>query len=283
MSAGTKRRNWRRLTRHGVLTLVLTPLALLWLYPLVWMIAASLKTNSTIFSDVGLWPGEPAFENYTRAWWAAHIGPYFWNTVFVTVATILIVVSTTAMVGYVVGTFPFPGRKALIGLFVITLFLPEGYTIIPVFDLIRSLGLSTSLAGVILAESGGVQVMIIMLFAGYFRQMPRELIEASRIDGAGFLRTFGSIMLPLAKPVLATATIMTLMRVWNSFLIPLVLTLARPDQRTLAVGLYAFQGENATDWTGMAAASTISIMPIVIAFLLLQRQFVEGIAGAVRG
>jgi len=125
--------------------------------------------------------------------------------------------------------------------------------------------------------------MIILLFAGYFRQMPRELLEASRIDGAGFLRSFWSIMLPLARPVIATAVIMTIMRVWNSFLIPLVLTLSRPEQRTLAVGVYAFQGENSTDWTGMAAASTMSILPIVIAFLLLQRHFVEGIAGAVRG
>ncbi|MFD1716712.1 carbohydrate ABC transporter permease [Georgenia deserti] len=275
--------NRRRFARHVLLTIVLVPAAALWLYPVLWMVSASLKTNTTIFSSMGLIPEAPEWENYTRAWWTANIGPYFWNTLLITAATIAIVVITTAMIGYVLGTFPFPGRRIVMVLMIATLFLPEGYTIIPIFDLIRSLGLSTSLAGIVLAESGGAHVMIILLFAGYFRQLPRELIEASRIDGAGFLRTFWTVMLPLAKPVLATAIIMTLMRVWNSFLIPLVLTLTRPDQRTLAVGVYAFQGENATDWTGMAAASTISMLPIIIAFLLLQRYFVEGIAGAIRG
>jgi ABC-type glycerol-3-phosphate transport system permease component len=124
---------------------------------------------------------------------------------------------------------------------------------------------------------------MVFLFAGYFRQLPKELEEAARIDGAGFFRTFWQVMLPLAKPAIATAIILSLMRVWNSFLIPLVLTLARPELRTLAVGVYSFQGENMTDWSGMAAASTISLVPIVVIFLLLQRYFVEGVAGAVRG
>ncbi|MFC7406403.1 carbohydrate ABC transporter permease [Georgenia alba] len=275
--------NRRRLVRHVVVTLILTPVAALWLYPMLWLVSASFKTNSTIFSSMGLIPEEVDVWNYSRAWWTANIGPYFWNTLLITVATVAIVVITTAMIGYVLGTFPFPGRRFVTILLVATMFMPEGYTIIPIFDLIRNLGLSTSLAGVILAESGGAHVIIILLFAGYFRQLPRELIEASRIDGAGFLRTFWSVMMPMAKPAIATAIIMTLLRVWNSFLIPLVLTLTRPDQRTLAVGLYAFEGENATDWTGMAAASTITLLPIVLAFLFLQRYFVEGIAGAIRG
>ena len=269
--------------REIVTTLILLPVCVVWLYPFLWMVSASLKTDSEIFGSTNLFPSEIQWENYTRAWYEANIGPYFWNTVFITVMAVALVTATTAMIGYVLGRYSFPGKKIVIIAFIATLFLPEGYTIIPVFELINKLGLSGSLWGIILAESGGAHVIMIFMFAGYFRQLPREMEEAARVDGAGFVRIFWQVMLPLAKPAIATAVILSLMRVWNSFLIPLVLTLSRPDLRTLAVGVYSFQGENMTDWSGMAAASTISLLPIVIIFLLLQRYFVEGIAGAVRG
>ncbi|PSL08415.1 carbohydrate ABC transporter membrane protein 2 (CUT1 family) [Haloactinopolyspora alba] len=275
-----KRHGWRR---EIIVSLILLPICLIWIYPFLWMVGSSLKTDTEIFGSMSILPEDPQWENYSRAWYEANIGPYFWNTIFITVATIAIVTITTAMIGYVIGRYPFPGKKALVVVLIATLFLPEGYTIIPVFDLINQLGLSGSLWGIILAESGGAHVIQIMLFAGYFRQLPRELDEAARIDGAGFVRTFWTVMLPLAKPAIATAIILSLMRVWNSFLIPLVLTLPQPELRTLAVGVYSFQGENMTDWSGMAAASTIALLPIVIVFLLLQRYFVEGVAGAVRG
>lgn len=275
-----RRRGW---TREVVVTLVLLPICFLWLYPFLWMISASLKTDLEIFGSTSLLPESLQWENYSRAWYEANIGPYFWNTIIITVATLAIVTATTAMIGYVLGRYPFPGKKLVIGIFIGTLFLPEGYTIIPVFELVNRLGLAGNLGGIILAESGGAHVIIILLFAGYFRQLPDELEEAARMDGAGFLRIFWTVMLPLAKPAVATAVILTLMRVWNSFLLPLVLTLAQPELRTLAVGVYSFQGENLTDWSGLAAASTISLLPIVAVFLVLQRYFVEGVAGAVRG
>jgi ABC-type glycerol-3-phosphate transport system permease component len=277
------RRRRRGYVREVVVTLILLPVCLLWIYPFLWMVSASLKTDNEIFGTVGLIPEEIQWDNYSRAWYEANIGPYFWNTVIITIASIAIVTVTTAMIGYVLGRYSFPGKKILVIAFIATLFLPEGYTIIPVFELINRLGLSGSIWGIILAESGGAHVIMVFLFAGYFRQLPKELEEAARIDGAGFFRTFWQVMLPLAKPAIATAIILSLMRVWNSFLIPLVLTLARPELRTLAVGVYSFQGENMTDWSGMAAASTISLVPIVVIFLLLQRYFVEGVAGAVRG
>ncbi|MGH3729741.1 MAG: carbohydrate ABC transporter permease [Micromonosporaceae bacterium] len=279
-SGQRRRRSWKR---EIVVSLILLPICLMWVYPFLWMVSASLKTEMEIYGSVSLLPEVPQWENYSRAWYEADIGPYFWNTIFVTVATVAIVVVTTAMLGYVIGRYPFPGKKLVVGALIATLFLPDGYTIIPIFELVNDLGFGASLWGVILAEAGGAHVIIILLFAGYFRQLPKELEEAARIDGAGFFRTFWTVMLPLAKPAIATAIILSLMRVWNSFLIPLVLTLPRPDLRTLAVGVYSFQGENLTDWSGMAAASTISLLPIIIVFLLLQRYFVEGVAGAVRG
>lgn len=268
--------------RLVVISAILIPICVVWIYPFLWMVSASVKNNREIFDGLDLFPDVIRLDNYVRAWEQADIGRYFSNTVFVTGFSIIIAVTATTLIGYVLGRYSFRGKKIVIGLFAAAIFLPEGYTIIPIFDLISRIGLSGSLWGVTLAESGGAHVVATLLIAGYFSQLPGELEEAARIDGAGFLRIFFSIYLPLAKPVIATAIILQFMHAWNSFLLPLVLTLSRPELRTLSVGIYSFQGEYFNDWTAMAAASTIALLPIIVVFLFLQRYFVESIAGAVK-
>ena len=269
--------------REIVTSIILTPFALIWVYPFLWMVSAALKTNDEIFrAGTNLFPKALIVENFERAWVQANISQYFINTVIIAVGSVLLVLVTTSMMGYVLGRYRFPGRRLVVSIFVATVFLPKGYTIIPVFDLIHSLGLNGTLTGVILAQSGGAHVIFILLFAGYFGQLPKELEEAAIVDGAGFLRVFLQIMLPLAKPVIATVVIMQLIASWNDFLLPLVLTLPTPELRTLSVGMYAFRGEYFIDWSGMAAAATISIIPIILVFLAMQRYFIEGIAGAVK-
>jgi raffinose/stachyose/melibiose transport system permease protein len=227
-------------------------------------------------------PTTPQWSNFARAWTQAHIGQYFSNTLIITCSTVSIVVVTTAMMGYAIGRYDFPGRKVVMALYAATIFIPEGYTIIPVFDLINRLNLNNSLLGIILAEAGGAHVVYVLLFAGFFGHIPHELEEAAIIDGAGFVRIFARIMLPLSGPVIATTVILQFMSSWNSFFLPLVLTFSRPDLRTLGVGMYAFEGQYFSDWSGMAAAATISLVPIILVFLVLQRYFVEGIVGAIK-
>jgi len=277
-----RRRRGRTRLRTGLTSIVLLAICLVWIYPFVWMISSSLKTNAEIFSGLGLAPQVLQLGNFTRAWDQAHIGRYFLNTVFITGFSILITVVAVAMMGYILGRYRFPGKRLVIAGFAAAVFLPEGFTIIPVFDMVNKLHLEGSLWGITLAESGGAHVVATLLFAGYFAQLPRELEESAIMDGAGFLRVFTRIYLPLAKPVVATAIILQFLQAWNDFLLPLVLTLSRPDLRTLAVGIYSFQGQYFTDWSGMAAAATIGLLPIIILFLFLQRYFVEGIAGAVK-
>lgn len=268
--------------RMTILSAVLIPVCLVWVYPFIWMLSASVKTNREIFSGLNLFPKVIHLENYIHAWQDAHIGRYFFNSVFVTVISIIIAVGSTALIGYVLGRYKFRAKKVVIGLFAAAIFMPEGYTIIPKFDLISKLHLSGSLWGVTLGEAGGAHIVTTLLFAGYFSRLPTELEESARIDGAGFLRIFGLIYLPLAKPVIATAVILQFMHAWNSFLLPLVLTLSRPELRTLAVGIYSFQGEYFNDWASITAASTIALIPIIVLFLFLQRYFVESVAGAVK-
>ena len=278
-----RRRMKSKHIREIIISVALLPIALIWVYPFLWMVSASLKSNDDIFrAGMNLIPSEIMWENYARAWVEANISQYFFNTVFIAVGSVLTVVITTGMMGYALGRYGFPGKRIVIAIFVATVFLPKGYTIIPIFELISDLGLDSTLAGVILAQSGGTNVIFILLFSGYFSQLPREIEEAAIVDGAGFLRVFWQIMLPLSKPVIATVVIMQFIASWNDFLLPLVLTLARPELRTLSVGMYAFRGEYFVDWSGMAAAATIAIIPIIIVFLSMQRYFIEGIAGAVK-
>jgi raffinose/stachyose/melibiose transport system permease protein len=247
------------------------------------MVSASFKSNAMIFANEGLIPSQPTVENYVKAWDQANIGAYFFNTLFVTVGSVIIVTIASAMMGYVLGRRRFPGRALIFGLIIFTLFVPQGYTIIPVFDLLTRLGIGQSLWGVMLATSGGSFVIFVLLFAGYFSQMPNELEEAAKMDGVGFVKTFWYVMLPLSKPIVVTVVVMQTLYAWNDFLLPLVITLANPAIRTLSVGVYAFRGENFVDWGGMTAASTITIVPVVILFLFLQRYFIDGLAGAVKG
>lgn len=262
---------------------VLTFLCLIWVYPFLWMLSASLKTQSELFSSgLNLIPQDPQWHNYQRAWVDAQFSRYMINTVLITVGTVVLTIISTSLAGYVLGRYRFMGRRPIMAILAGTIFIPAGYTIIPTVDLANKLGLLNSLWGVILVLAGTGNVIHILLFSAYFSSLPKELEEAAVLDGAGFLTVFFRVMLPLSGPVIATVTILKFLGSWNNFFVPLVFTFSRPDLRTLSVGMFAFVGENETDWTGMAAAATISLIPVIIIFFVMQRRFVEGIAGAVK-
>jgi raffinose/stachyose/melibiose transport system permease protein len=255
----------------------------IWIYPFLWMLSTSLKPNSELFAATGLIPEAPTFSNYIRAWTEAHMGQYFINTLIVTIGSVAMVSLSAALLGYVLGRYQFPGRKVIFIIFVAAVFMPQGFTIIPIFELLTFLDISSNLFGLTLATSGHGIVIYTLLFAGYFSQMPNELEEAAVMDGVSFLKVFWYVMLPLARPMMVTVIIMQVLHAWNDFLLPLVITLANPAIRTLSVGVYAFKGEQIIDWSGMAAASTISVLPIILLFILLQRYFINGLSGAVKG
>ncbi|NGP45372.1 carbohydrate ABC transporter permease [Bacillaceae bacterium SIJ1] len=269
---------------QGLTHAFLIALCFVWIYPFLWMISASFKTQNEFFEKgLSLIPESFQLDNFIRAWNEGNFGQYFSNSIIVTIATILIVLFITATCGYALGRYSFFGKKMFIFILGISIFVPLEFSIIPIFQLIKDLGLMNSLSGVIMAEAGGGHVLFVLLFASFFAQIPKELEEAAIIDGCGFLRTFIHVALPLSKPIIGSVVIMQFIWTWNSFLLPLVLTLSTPELRTLAVGLYALRGENIVDWTGIAAGGTIAIVPIIVIFLVLQRYFVDGMAGAVKG
>ena len=268
---------------RSIVYVLLSVVALIWIYPFIWMITASLKTQDEFFaSGLSLIPKSLNFENYVRAWNNANFGVYFKNSIIVTVSVVVIVLLATSAAGYVMGRYAFVGKKLIMGIFMASITIPLVFTVIPIYELLKEMGLEQNLLGLILAEAGGGHVIFLMLFFSFYGGIPKELEEAATIDGSGFLKTYSSIMFPLAKPIMATVVIMQFIWTWNSFLLPLIVTLSRPELRTLAVGLYALRGENVVDWTGIAAGACIAVLPIILIFICLQRYFVDGVAGAVK-
>lgn len=271
-----------RYVRLNVITIaVLLFLGFFWFYPFLWSFFAAFKTQREMFTaGAKLWPDEWITENFKRAWIDAQFENYFLNTVLYSVTSTVIVLVHTAMCGYVLARYRFPGRRILFGVILGTLFIPIGSTIIPTFKLIQTLGMLNTRQGVILAMSGG-GALYVLLFAGFFATIPDELFDAAKIDGANFLQTF-RLILPLARPIIATVVIFQFMHTWNNFTTPLIFTLGRPELRNLAVGMYAFQGEYSFDYSGFAAGTVISIIPVMAVFFIFQGYFVRGLSGAVK-
>jgi len=270
----------RRLLTHVILVVV----GLFWVYPFLWALGSSLKSQAG-FIDEGLSiiPKELQWLNYLDAWNGASFGTYFLNTVLITVFTVALTLLFTSMAGHALARTSFPGKRILLVVIIVTFFLPRGYTIVPVYDVIQHLGLLNSLWSVILVQVASGMVFNTFLFMGYFTTVAKEVEEAARVDGASFNQTYWYVMLPLARPMLATLGLFTFINSWNDFLTPLVFTLGQPDLRTLSVGLYAFISQTSTNWTALCAGSIISLAPIILVFVFAQRHIVDAIAGAVKG
>jgi ABC-type glycerol-3-phosphate transport system permease component len=279
-----RRATVRRTAGMSLTHLLLLGAGLLWLFPFLWTLGSSFKSDDGFFSrGLNPIPDGVHADNYSGAWQGASFGAYFFNTVVVAGGAVILTLLASSMAGYVLARTNFPGRKICIGLISVTLFLPHGYTIIPIFDIVRGLHLLDTLWSVIIVQSSSGLVFATFLFMGYFSTMDPEIEDAAKVDGASFHQIFWRVMLPLTGPMLATVGLFTCVSAWNSFFIPLVFTLSKPELRTLPVGMYSFVGENSTDWTFLCAGSVISLVPIVAIFLLLQRYFVNGLAGAVKG
>ncbi|MEV4582262.1 carbohydrate ABC transporter permease [Nonomuraea jabiensis] len=273
----------RRIRGNLIALPILVIVGVIWVYPFLWTVSAAFKTQAGMFTGgASLMPDLWSFENFERAWVNAGFSQFFFNTVLYSVASTVIELVKSALCGYVLARYDFPGRRLLHRMIVATLFIPVASIIIPQFVLVEQLGLLNTRAGVILAMSGSAGALYVLLFIGFFASVPDDLFDAAKLDGAGFLRTF-QVIIPLAKPVIAVVVIFQFISNWNEFNIPLVFTLSQPELQNLAVGMLSFKGEHVTDWTGFAAGMTISFAPMLLVFLFFQSYFVRGLAGATKG
>ena len=263
---------------------ILLGIGFLYIYPFIWMIGSSLKTRGEIFTlQLQAFPAQAQWNNYAEAWDTAKIGLYLQNSMFVSVVSTVLVVTFTAMAGYVLSRYEFPGRRIILGLIAALFFFHGGYAILPLYDLVNKLGLIGSYSSLILVEVSGGLVYYTILFSGFFVGLPKELEESAALDGASFPVIFWHIALPQARPMIATVSLFFFVSVWNSYFYPLIFTAPFENIRTLAVGLQRFYGERSTEWPLVCAGAVISIAPVMILFVFLQRYFVNTISGAVKG
>jgi len=194
----------------GLTHLILLVCGVIWMYPFLWMLGSSLKTDADFFDQgLNIFPRQIEWSNYPNAWDKASFGQYFINTVLVSGMTVILVLLFTAMAGYALSRTNFPGRGLLLGIIALTLFLPHGYTILPVFDIVQRLGLLNTLTSIVLVQTAGGMVFSTFLFMGYFSSMEREIEDAARVDGASFNQRFWMVMFPLAGPMIATVALFT--------------------------------------------------------------------------
>ena len=251
---------------------------LAFLFPLFWMLSTSLKVDSQIFTHPPQWLPDPVrWRNYVDAVEYFPFWLYLRNSVFVTVSVVFGQVLSSAFVAYGFSRLRWPGRDALFLVVLATMMIPGQVTMIPQFTLFTQMGWIDTFWPLIVPSFFGGGAFNVFLFRQYFRTIPRDYNDAARIDGAGELRIFFSIILPQAKPAVATASIFAFLWTWNDFMGP-VIYLHSPERFTLPIGLRAFQQQTGTEWDMLMAASLVVMLPVIALFFLLQRYFIQGMA-----
>jgi multiple sugar transport system permease protein len=249
------------------------------LLPFVWMLLSSFKTQGEILRDPnGFWPAAPTWSNYVKWFTELNISKFFFNSLLVAVVTVLGNLVFCSMVGYSLAKMDFPGKRVLFVLVMITLMTPGVVTFVPLFVLVSKLGLVNTYPALFLPFL--TTPLGVFLMRQFMLGIPDALIEAARLDGAGEIRIFARVVLPLCGPPLATLGILTFLGSWNNFLWPLVAAQSE-DKYTLPVALSLFsKGQDATNYGLLLAGSVLVITPIVLLFVFLQRFFIQSVAAA---
>ncbi len=264
---------------HAVLLLLCIPAAL----PLLWMLSTSLKADDQVYagtsaaqSILSLIPNPPVWSNYPKALSTVPFDIYLRNTLLLGVITVFGAVASSACVAYGFARIDFKGRAVLFGVLVATMALPGQVTMIPVFELFRSLGWYGTYLPLTVPAFVGVPFYIFLL-TQFFRTIPEDITESARLDGASEFRIFVQIALHLAKPALATCALFQFLGTWNDFMGPLIYV-NDPSKYTLAYGLQQFMSAYGGQWTQLMAASIVFTLPIIVLFFFAQKTFIQGIA-----
>lgn len=222
-------------------------------------------------------------DNFTGIMTDSALFQSLWNSLYISIATVILSVGLASMTGFVFAHVKFYGRTFLINFMLLGLLFPAATAVLPLFLKLRDFGLLDSHLGIILAQTAFSLSFSILLFHNFFKDIPSELIEAARMDNCGYVKTYFYIMLPLSLPIIATVGVFAFVASWNNFLLPLV-TLNSPDKYTWPLGIMQFRGEFGADWPKILAYLTLTILPAIAFFLAAQRYIVSGLTGgAVKG
>ncbi|QDY71016.1 carbohydrate ABC transporter permease (plasmid) [Qingshengfaniella alkalisoli] len=278
-----RQQKFNAVIRYTVLTLV----GLIMLYPLVWLVGASFKTNSEIFASPGFWPSKPTLDGYIKGWETSTpytFGRFFWNTFLIILPkTIGTAISCTA-VAYGFARFDFPGKKILFATLIATLLLPNVVTRIPQYLLFRDIGWLDSFLPLWVPSALAGDAFFVFMLVQFLRAIPRDMEEAARVDGANTFQTLIFIVVPLLKPAIISVCLFQFMWTMNDFLGPLIY-ISSVDKYPISLALkLSIDTTEAFEWNRILAMSVLAITPALVVFFLAQKYFIEGIsAGGVKG
>lgn len=272
--------------RHPFVYLVLALYAVVNITSFLWMFSTSLKPSSEIISTSPFSPPQNlAWENYADAWGIGRIGSYLFNSLIVTTVATLAALIFASMAGYILGRVKFRGAGVVMGAFMAAMMIPPFMIVIPLYDVLASIGLLNSRTGLVLVYIAMQVPLNTFILTAFHRSIPGELEESAAMDGASPSRTFFRIMLPMTVPALIACGIVNVLQIWNEFLYALIFIQDR-DLYTIPVGIFNLSqiADYSSNWGVLFAGMAISVLPVLILFALFQRQFTEGVAqGALKG
>jgi len=273
----------KKFTVNTMIHLLLLVVAASCLFPLLWMVSSSLKTQEEIFRNMSLLPAKLHFENYYHAWMEGGFGRYFLNSIFYTASVVIGIIIVSSLAAYGFSRLKFRGSNLLFYMFMAAMMIPIPGSFVPLYILLNKLHLRNTAFGYILAMINvGLSTSIFMLKT-FFDKMPKELEDAARIDGCSKLGIWRHVALPLSGPVLAVVVVFNALNVWNEYVLALIIFDSK-HLMPLQVALTTFQGEFITRYPLLMAGLTITAIPIIIIYLLMQKYIVKGVtAGAVVG
>ena len=252
------------------------------IYPFVWMFVSGFKTTSELFNHTWAPPAHWIFQNYVDAW-NQGVGRYFLNSVIVTLSTVVLTILISAAAAFAMSRFDFKGKKLMLVFVVGGLMLSPEVSVISLYKLLQSLKIYNTYLSLIIPYTAFRVPFTIFLLRSYFLSLPREVEESAYIDGCGTFRVFWSIVLPMSKPIIATASLLTAMTAWNEFMFCLVF-IESDSLRTIPVGLMNLRGAFSTNWAVLLAGLSISALTMIIFFLFFQKKLIRGLTeGSVKG
>ncbi|NIZ91962.1 carbohydrate ABC transporter permease [Kineosporiaceae bacterium B12] len=240
---------------------------------------SSFKTSREIFASPFSLPETWRWQNYADAWTTAGIGKYFLNSVVVVACALVITMLTAAMSAYVLSRFDFPGRSLIRNLILAGLTFPIFLAVVPLFFVLQQLGVLNTLPGLIMAYSAYAYPFTVFFLLSFFEELPAEIAEAASIDGASEWRTFFQVMLPMARPGMASVAILNLVGLWNQYLLPVVLNTV-PDKFVLTQGLASFSSQAGynVNFGALFAAAVMTILPVLVVYVIFQRRLQGSVA-----
>jgi len=270
------------LGRDGLIQIILILNTIIMLVPIIIMVFSAFKTSPQIFQGPFALPDFTHIDNLAKIWNETNFLRYLFNSVLVTGTSIVFILVLGTMAAYAIARYEFFGANFILMFFLAGLTLPLKLAIIPLFILMRDLGiLNNQLSLIVVYVAMGLPTTVFIL-TGFIRTLPSELEDAARMDGASELRIMWSVMLPLVRPAMVIAAIQNVVPIWNDFFFPLIF-IQNDDLKTLPQGLTTFMGEYTTDWGVLFAGLTLSAAPIILIYIILSRQFINGMtSGAVK-